>query len=173
LKEQHTDNHIIDISGYLQDLRYFDSYKETVINAFNIESEPQDICSVHVRRGDYTKLQKYHPCCSIDYYKSAINIIRDKHKNMRFKIFSDDIKWCKDNFKWEDFLFSEGKAETEDFIEMTGCKCNINANSTFSWWASYLNINPTKTVIYPSKWFGSGYPNHDASGYAVEGWIRV
>ena len=37
---------------------------------------------------------------------------------------------------------------------MSLIKNNIIANSTFSWWSAYLNINNNNTVIYPSIWFG-------------------
>ena len=41
---------------------------------------------------------------------------------------------------------------------MSACDHNIIANSSFSWWASYINSNPNKMVISPSRWFGPKGP---------------
>ena len=45
-------------------------------------------------------------------------------------------------------------------------KHDITANSSFSWWATYLNANPDKVVTAPivSFWRGDFYP---------ESWIKI
>ena len=38
-------------------------------------------------------------------------------------------------------------------------KGGICANSSFSWWASYINANSKKVVTFPSKWLNNSWEN--------------
>jgi len=55
---------------------------------------------------------------------------------------------------------------------MSLCDNNIIANSTFSWWGAWLNKNPTKLVITPKRWFGSGV-NHNTIDLIPETWTTI
>ena len=111
-----------------------------------------------MRRGDFLSnpgAQKFHGVCSITYYKKSINFIMQKVKNPHFFIFSDDLEWTKLNFNFIEnpFTFVENDSDALDFWLMCLCKHNILANSTFGWWAGWLNKNNSKIVIAPKKWF--------------------
>lgn len=170
--------------GYFQSEKYFINYRKEILELFEIDSFTlsflekkytnllnQDICSIHVRRGDYVHLQNHHPTLSIDYYIESIKIIGEsKH----FLIFSDDIEWCKNNF---DFIpnktFVTENLDYQDLYLMSMCKNNIIANSSFSWWGAWLNNFESKKVIVPKKWFGVTYSNLDTKDLYPENWIKI
>jgi hypothetical protein len=56
-----------------------------------------------------------------------------------------------------------------DMLLMSKCKNNIISNSSFSWWAAWLNENKNKTVIAPSKWFKKDI-KHDI---IPESWVKL
>lgn len=103
----------------------------------------EESVSLHVRRGDYCSNTGFN-VLPIEYYTEAL-----KHVKGTVYVFSDDILWCKENFK--DVVFVEMKDYLE-FELMKLCTHNIIANSTFSWWAAYLGDNPNKIVVAPKQW---------------------
>ena len=42
----------------------------------------------------------------------------------------------------------------DDFQLMNRAAIHIMANSTFSWWAAYLNPNPAARIMGPKYWYG-------------------
>lgn len=132
--------------------------------------------SVHVRRGDYIADQGYNDffgTCSLDYYAAAGEFI-EKNSNTKaiFVVFSDDLEWAKANISLPgDVKFASVNSGFDSYLDlffMGSCQNNIIANSTFSWWAAWLNNNLGKLVVCPKKWFRSTY--REKSGQGV--WIK-
>lgn len=119
--------------------------------------ENENSIAVHIRRGDYIKKNSiYTNLGESDYYDKAIEYIRDKVENPVFYLFSDDTEWIKQKYRGKEFVIVEdyeGKSEQEDLILMSKCKHNIIANSSYSWWAAWINCNNKKVVIAPKEWF--------------------
>ena len=166
------------LDGYFQTEKYFNSYRQQIINAFNIQPiTNKGVTSIHVRRGDYIKEgSNRFPVIDNDYISKSISYLNNNVYN-NFLVFSDDIEWCKNNINSEiynnsNFKYSENKNEIQDLELMSGCENNVISNSTFSWWGAWLNNNSNKIVIAPKKWFGSEL-NLDSSDICPDNWIRI
>lgn len=170
------------IMGYFQSEKYFidiaddvrseftfkDVIKHAVDERYSFLSNEYTV-SLHVRRGDYVKLQDNHPLCTKEYYKNAVDLMP---KDAKMVIISDDINWCKENLHdiSSNILYSENKSSYEDMYLMTKCNANIIANSSFSWWGAWLSNN--KQVVAPSKWYGEK-TGLDSSDIIPERWIKI
>jgi hypothetical protein len=160
------------INGYFQNEKYFLSIKPDLINLFkqnevysnfvqsNHAESAKNSYFIHVRRGDYLKSDLY-TFDTDKYYKNAIQHILSVTPDAHFIIVSDDIEYCKTyavfNNIQKTFL---DLPVLETLYLMSLCeKGGICANSTFSWWGSYLNENPEKVVVFPRKWIQKPWPN--------------
>jgi hypothetical protein len=171
----------MDLLGYFQSERYFMDNPEKVryyfdfIDELNDGSIGQDFnsCSIHIRRGDYLNVSDYHPFPGMEYYKKSIYYMRDIGVN-KFYVFSDDIEWCKNEFKeFLDLHYIEGNTNIKDLCLMSSCKNNIIANSSFSWWGAWLNKNTDKKIIAPKIWFGPAKKGVITDDLYCEGWIKM
>ena len=113
--------------------------------------------SIHIRRGDYIRnltSMDAHGICSKDYYVKSIKLLREKlGEDLHFYIFTDDPTWVRNEMNWAiDSTIVSDKKPIEDFYLMSLCNHNIIANSTFSWWAAWLNENENKSIIVPKQW---------------------
>lgn len=172
----------MNFEGYFQSEKYFAHCKNVVQQEFTFHHHIQEEAkkflepvmhktkvSLHVRRGDYVHQPNYHPLCGIDYYKEAINNFSDDEQ---FVIISDDIEWCKENLPVKNAIYTNFEPGT-DMCIMSMCDHNIIANSTFSWWGAWLNLNVNKKVIAPKIWFGPYYQHYDTKDLYCEGWSII
>ena len=174
----------VKLIGHFQSEKYFIDHRNELLELFEIDNKTksyllekysniinEDTCSIHVRRGDYLGLPNHHPTQPIEYYTQAIKLIgEDKH----YVIFSDDIKWCEENFSFlNNKTFISDNQDYEDLYLMSMCKNNIIANSTFSWWGAWLNNNENKQVIIPSKWFGVSNSHLNTNDLYCDKWIKL
>lgn len=145
---------------------YFKDYRKEIMEMFTLHIDESSIrqilakventesVSVHVRRGDYMH-SKENRSIPITYQKRAMKMMERLLPNVTFFVFSDDLDYVRSELReYENLIFvdnaREPMASLLDFLIMSKCKHNIIANSTFSWWAAYLNRYRKKIVIGPS-----------------------
>jgi len=183
--------HPMYLNGYWQSEKYFISAKDKLrkelclVNALGDTSRKilDEIVqcaavSLHIRRGDYItnpSAAAVHGVCSLDYYYPAIRHITTHVQNPYFFVFSDDPQWAKDNLKISQpvrFVEANGPDRgAEDIWLMKSCNHHIIANSSFSWWAAWLNNRQDKIVIAPRIWFLDKKIN--AKDLIPEQWHRI
>jgi hypothetical protein len=101
-----------------------------------------------IRRGDYLT----HPelaTLDFSYYLAAMAKFP---AGTKFVVVSDDLAWCHQVFVGTEFTFSTEQSDWLDFCLIAACSNQIIANSTFSWWASYLAPNRLRMPIAPLIW---------------------
>jgi len=154
----------IEMLGYFQTEKYFKEIKHEIIENFTFKQhiqekakqlfkdkgvDPKNSVSLHIRRGDYLKLQHVHPVMDLSYYQKCLEMNQDKS----IVVFSDDIEWCKSNIDGSITFFEEDKFT--DMCAMSMCSSHIIANSSYSWWAAWLGSGE---VFAPRNWFGPKGP---------------
>ena len=134
-----------DLHGHMQSELYFKHCHHKIRHYFEFkkESKPRDAIAVHFRGGDYGG--GYHPHCTAEYYAKALAM----YPNLDVLIFSDSPDIASQVIGRGTVI--EGNHSMEDMELMSSCSHHVIANSTFSWWSSWLSGGD---VIAPAKWFG-------------------
>ncbi len=165
------------LQGYWQNRFYFDHIRElllkeivpvTVIESVLLSQvQGSSSIAIHIRRGDYIN-NNLHQVCTEKYFLDAIRHLKGEIKDPCFFVFSDDIEYCR-SFLAEhpDIIFVEEESAVAAFWLMKSCKHFILSNSSFSWWAQYLNTN-NKIVVAPPQWFND--PKITQSGLYYDSW---
>ena len=184
------------LNGYWQSEKYFSPVSRIIKNDFTIKDNflseilnsdrlndvlnkitQTNSVAIHFRRGDYVhdpNTNKHHGLCSMDYYQRAISFLKKQTNLPHFFLFSDEPGWLKANFTLEEpFTIIENNPGYADLYLMSNCKHNIIANSSFSWWGSWLNRNAKKIVVTPDKWFNDSEKNKQTRDLIPEKWIRM
>jgi len=179
------------LRGYFQSDKYFLNCKRSLFEQYKIKTNNfphllplaatlsnTNTVALHIRLGDYLNptLSGIMAPFNADYYKKAMEQIQKNISNPKFYIFSDQIQLAKDllNLNEVDAIFvdeSITKNAEEDFYLMQSCQHQIIANSTFSWWAAYLNENNHKIVIAPTKWYKDHFG--DATHLYPDNWVVI
>lgn len=125
--------------------------------------------AIHIRRGDY--LTDNVNVVPMEYYYRAIGKMEECVSEPHYYVFSDDIAYAKEHFGDENkYTIVDGNSGMFSFRDMqlmSMCKHNIITNSTFSFWAAFLNRNNEKIVIGPNIPFNKGDDLFSFPGWTV------
>lgn len=154
-----------------------EQYLEEINNACSV--------SVHIRRGDYLTPENqtlFGGICTEAYYIEGTRLMRERYPDCRFYLFCNDREWAREktagrrDITFVDLSYggvgsANGDRNTDyaEFVLMSRCKHHILANSSFSWWASYLNPNADKFILAPERWLN----NTDCSDFYREDMHRI
>jgi hypothetical protein len=162
------------LKGNFQSYQYFTSIEQKLFQTFQFSLSSQnaeiaellqqitssDSLAIHIRRGDYVTnkiASDWLGVLPLSYYHEAINSIQNKQTLNHVFVFSDDIAWAQTNLQLPyRTTYVDVAVPLKDVVEfelMKHCKHHIIANSSFSWWAAFLNSNPNKKIIAPKRWY--------------------
>lgn len=108
--------------------------------------------AITIRRGDYITLNGIWIVQQKEYYA----LTYEKYFNGKTIIMSsDDIEWCKQNFKEYPCIFLNDiiNDPTKLLCVLSHCKHSIGSSSSFSWWTAWLNEKEDSINVFPDKWY--------------------
>lgn len=156
---------------------YFKGYLEDIRSCCSI--------SLHIRRTDYLSNPYLSPP-PLEYYLRSMAEMEGRlraagapQESLRYFIFSDDIEWARQNLRpalpHVHVDINDGGTGYFDLELMRNCRHHIIANSTFSWWAAWLNEHAEKIVIAPRIWFNreEGDRYHTDDALIPGSWLRI
>lgn len=182
------------LSGYFQSEKYFKDNFQALYKMLGIEKlkaplsclcpSNQTTISLHFRLGDYKTLIDQYYIMNTEYYEAALThlLSLDSTVNMAFYFCEDKdvdevlmtIQHLQSCFPTIEFIRAPSALQDwQQMLLMSCCQHNIIANSSFSWWGAYLNMNPSKIVCYPSKWFNIGLSKNNTKDLCPPEWIEI
>ncbi len=173
------------LDGYWQTKKYFEDVFQEVIEEIdfekNLDEENRrianemsncDSISIHMRFGDYVGNNLYSGICTPDYYKKAIEYIKNQISNPKFYVITDDEMAAGailDGEEYEILSNNRGSDSYKDIYLISSCKHHIMANSSFSWWGVMIDRKDNGLVITPNKWLNE----IDTKDIWEERWIKI
>lgn len=158
-----------DISGYFQSIRYFGDHARLcreyeflseiereasmLVSVLRQNREDRPLLGMTVRHGkDILNNELRAPLWETDYYERAVVHFGSLRPNL--VIATDDGELCRQRFPGTTVL---DRQEPEvQLCFLSKCDHLITTNSTFAWWAGWLNNVPGRIVIAPKNWYRTG-----------------
>lgn len=175
------------IAGYFQSEKYFSHHRNRLLALFApceddlaymkkkytwLFDSPHTV-GVQLRyyKWEFSKDDQSYPQYGKDYLDKAMRLFPEKSI---FVVSSNNIQFARENMpSWAKnvvFLEDEEPPYYIDLYLLSFCKHNIITNSSFGWWAAWLNQNPDKKVVRPAYWTAYAKYSPDTT---PEEWIKI
>ena len=169
--------------GYFQSEKYFAHYRKRLLTLFAPRSDDNAYIrqkygwaldqpiTVGIQLRSYRKEDppsRIYPQFGKHYLEKALSFFP---KNALFIVSSNDQNYASSSLPaWvKNVLFLRGEPPYIDLFVLSMCHHIVISNSSFGWWAAWLNNNPRKRVVRPNPIF-YGLPTQD---YYPSSWIAV
>ncbi|MBV5283130.1 MAG: alpha-1,2-fucosyltransferase [Paludibacter sp.] len=159
--------------GYFQSISFFEENEDKIKKLFNprkrhiqeykkkyeLEFRHNRTLVIHIRRTDYLRhgvdkdLGNDDLSLPMTYYRNCLNRI-DNLASYRIFVIGDDLAFIQNNFSDLPNVSFEENELIVDFQLLMNADIAIISNSTFAWWAVYLNNNENKRVFAPKYFLG-------------------
>jgi Glycosyl transferase family 11 len=149
------------LKGYFQTDRYWRHRRDDVRSWFKLNLDRSDLyqgldlagntCLIHLRGTDYKQFTFFGKdvMLPVSYYARAVDIMRAVYGNdCKFIVITDDLPLAQ---QWFPGALVVSSDRNSDFWLLTHARRLIIPNSTFSWWAAYLNRSCELTIA-PRYW---------------------
>lgn len=165
------------LHGFYQSYRYFEDCADYIRDLFKLASvDRQRLVSLHVRRGDFVSHGDCFRVLPLYYYQNAVQVFTARGFK-DFLVFSDDPLWCARHLPSVmpnvNFQFSTVNGAYDALSRMAACAGHIIANSTFSWWAAWLNHGATVVCPHRRDWFGPQYAKANMDDLYPPWWLQL
>lgn len=178
------------LRGYFQSWRYFAHDAAMIRQLFDPQlaaspvakdyaaSMGDNALSIHVRAGDFLlnpKANQVHGTLGSEYYANAIRLARESGYGDKVFCFSDNIDHARKILEGAgEVIFVEGFSQYDDLYLMSCARGHIIANSSFSYWAAWLDDKARPLVIAPRAWFAPNYLKKTYIGdLHPPGWVLI
>jgi len=173
---------ILYFEGYFQSEKYFEKYKENILNEFifrdHIKKEQSKLLvekiknsisvSIHLRQDkflkdenhkDLEKINNEHFNNNMEIIKKGIEYFDKRLNNPSYFVWSNNFKNLENFFPPDKFILVKkniNKDPAYDLYLMSLCKHFILSPSTLHCWGSYLSQNNSKICIAPKNIINKG-----------------
>jgi hypothetical protein len=172
-------NSLIYVKGHFESEKYFLNCREAILKEFSFKNEKQyqnnlyykyilnnNVVAITIRQNRFNE-RNYSQTTSlflknksdiflkkqIKYIKKAISYFKNKVKNPKFLIWSNDFSNL-DKYFNNNFIFVRNSNKSKDLTDLyllTHCKYFIVSPSTFSWWGAWLSKRKGKICVRPKN----------------------